>query len=165
MYQRSKLIGNTPDFQLYVVRSGLSTSSKGLLQQQSSGAPCSGDTLQGFSLAPCKLLTGAHARISMDFFGPALTLNFNIQDSLHKRLSHEQTEITGAFAATQVTRAYSCEVLCKYYWHAHFTMQMETFYGAHLNIDSSNCLPSPRKAVQVSTVQPLMGTGLFLSIH
>lgn len=51
-------------------------------------------------------------------------MNFNTQDSLRKWLLHEQTEITGAFATTQVTCAYSCEVLCKYYWHVHLAMQM-----------------------------------------
>lgn len=123
LFQTLKLTGKTMDFQLYVVRNGLSTGSKELLRQ-SPRAPCSRETPQGFSLAPCKLLTGAYTCISMDFWGSALTLNFKVQDLPYKWLLHKQTEITGVFAATQVTSACSCEVLCKYYWHVHLAMQM-----------------------------------------
>lgn len=52
------------------LRNDLSTDSKDL-PQQVTGTPHSRDTLQGFSLAPCKLLSRAHTRISMEFFGPA----------------------------------------------------------------------------------------------
>jgi len=65
----------------------------------------------------------------------------------------------------QVICAYSREVFCKGYWHVHLAMQMQTFCGVHLNIDSSHCLPSPGKDTQISAVQSLTGAGLFLSIH
>lgn len=85
------LIGNTPDFQLYTIRNALSTIFKELLQP-STKTPCSRETQQAFSPITHKLVTqntGACACSSVDVFGPALTLNFNPQGSLHKELSHK----------------------------------------------------------------------------
>lgn len=101
----------------------------------------------------------------MDVFGPPLTLNFNTHGSLRKELSHEQSEIAEVLAATQVPRVYSCELLYKHCWHVHLALQIQKFYEVHLNINSSNCLPSPRKDILASTVQSWVGTGLLLFIH